>query len=64
MTDDTPAEKMKTITLTKDPSETEFLVEKITDSIDHTPGEYLTPATVQDMCDASDWKVIVIKFKK
>lgn len=64
MTDDTPAEKMKTITLTKDPSETEFQVEKITDSIDYTPGEYLTPATVQGLCDAEDWKVIVTKFKK
>ena len=64
MADDTPAEKMKTITLTKDPSEAEFQVEKITDSIDYTPGEYLGPAEVQKLCDAEDWKVIVLKFRK
>lgn len=56
--------KIKTLTLSKDTSEDDYLVEKITDSIDYTPGSYLPPLTVKELCEAEDWKVIVTKFKK
>ncbi len=61
--DDAPAEKVRTITLTKDPSETEYRVEKITDSIDYEPGSYMSPADVQALCDDAGWKVTVMKHK-
>lgn len=56
-----PAPKVKTITLSKDTSETEFRVEKVTDCIDYAPGTYMNPADVQALCDAADWKVTIIR---
>ena len=61
--DDEPAVKIKTITLSKDPSETEYQVEKVTDSIEFTPGSYMNPADVQRLCDDELWKVTIVKFK-
>lgn len=61
--EDGAAVKVKTITLSKDPSEAEYQVEKITDSIEFTPGSYINPADVQRLCDDELWKVIVVKFK-
>lgn len=60
--DETPV-KIKTITLSKDVSEDEYLVEKVTDSIDYVPGSYLEPSTVQELCDDPLWKVIVSRLK-
>lgn len=57
------APKIKTITLSKDPSETAYRVERITDSIDFTPGTFVEAAIVQGLCDAEDWKVTVVKPK-
>jgi hypothetical protein len=56
--------KIKTITLSKDVSEEEYRVEKITDSIDYTPGSCLPELTVRGLCDAEDWKVITTKPPK
>lgn len=55
--------KQKTITLTKDLSEAEYLVERVTDSVEHRPGSYLTEARVEALCADEEWKVTVSRRK-
>lgn len=55
--------KQKTITLTKDPSEAEYLVERVTDSVEYRPGTYLSEAELEGLCEDEDWKVTVSRRK-
>jgi hypothetical protein len=36
-----------------------YRVEQITDSIDFAPQQELPPEVVRELCESSDWKVIV-----
>lgn len=64
MSEEKAAAKIRTIWLSKDPSEADFLVEKVQDSVDYLPGTYVPEPRVQNLCDNPLWKVIVTKFKK
>lgn len=37
-----------------------YRVERVTDSTDYAPGEFLGKASVDDLCAASSWKVTIV----
>jgi hypothetical protein len=41
---------------------TSYRVEKITDSLSFAPNEMLNKVQVQDLCEAGDWKVTIVKI--
>jgi hypothetical protein len=64
MTDlDAPTPKPRIINLTKDLSENEYRAEKVVNSIRYKPGQFLTEAQVEELCEDQEWKVIVDKPK-
>lgn len=56
------AHKIPTITLSvgKVLNKTSFKVIKVTDSVDHLPGQYLDGAKVADLCRSPKWKVTIV----
>lgn len=56
--------KIKKLTLSKDPSEADFLVEKAEESVEYLPGAYISAAQVGLLCEDVDWRIIITKYKK
>lgn len=55
--------KTKTLWLTKDPSEAEYLVERTQDTVEYAPGTYVEEAVVARLCEDGQWKVHVARPK-
>lgn len=63
MSEDEPAEKVKTIRLSADLSARTYRVEELTDSTEFLPGEMLGHERVAEMCADPLWKVKVVRPK-
>lgn len=55
--------KVRAIELRKDPSEEVYHVDKLTDSVDYSPGQALERETVAALCGDPAWKVKIIRFR-
>ena len=59
------ASKPKTIELASDSAsaDTVYRVQKVTDSPDYTPGQFIAKDVMRALCDDPRWKVTVKEFK-
>jgi hypothetical protein len=61
--------KTKTVTVSAgwynhaDAAQRLYKVEKVTDSVELTPGEMLFKKQVEDLCCSREWKVTVVPIK-
>lgn len=37
-----------------------YRVQRVTDSVEYAPDQYLTKAQVVELCEARDWKVLIV----